>query len=101
MTTARVKDYLKTCDLTGAVLDRCASSLCISVSVISRRLKADGVTFTSLLDAERRARCEALYSRHKRPDAALVMRVTGYRSTSSVTRAIRRWFGANLLELRS
>jgi len=101
MTTARVKDYLKTCDLTGAVLDRCASSLCISVSVISRRLKADGVTFTSLLDAERQARCEALYSRHKRPDAALVMRVTGYRGTSSVTLAVQRWFQSSLFELRS
>ena len=101
MTTARVKDYLKTCDLTGPVIGGCASSLGMSVSVLSRRLCSEGVTFSILLDAERRARCEALYGRHKRPDAALVMRVTGYRSTSSVTRAIRRWFGANLLELRS
>ena len=100
-TTARVQAHLKTCDIGHANADLCASALAMSSSVLFRRLKSDGVKFSTLLDAERQARCEALYSRHKRPDAALVMRVTGFRGTSSITRAMQRWYSASLIDMRA
>jgi hypothetical protein len=101
MTTTRVKEYLKSCDMADANLSACASALPMSTSVLCRRLKSEGERFQPLLDDERKARCKALYERNSRPDAAMVMRVTGYGGTSSVTRAVQRWFNSSLIELRS
>ena len=102
ITTARVKEYLSGCDLRrDGNIHACGRSLAMSASVISRRLLSEGVKFSALLDAERRCRCSALYRRHKRPDAALVMMVTGYGGESSVTRAIQRWFGMSLIDKRT
>ena len=100
-TSARVRTYLASCDLrSDGNIHACGRSLAMSASVISRRLHSEGVKFSALLDAERRCRCSALYSRHKRPDAALVMMVTGYGGESSVTRAMRRWYQMSLIDMR-
>ena len=101
MISNKVTAYLKTCDMSHANRKWCASALRMSNTTLGRRLKEDGAKFSTLLDNERRDRCEALYSRHKRPDAALVMRVTGFRGTSSVTRAMQRWYQASLIDMRA
>jgi AraC-like DNA-binding protein len=69
-----------------------AEQLRLHPRTLQRRLAAEGVTFASLLDRERRAQAARLLTQ---PDLQLgqVAGLLGYSEQSSFNRAFRRWYG--------
>lgn len=99
-TTDRVRNHLMAAaDLRGVTQGTTARHLNMGKSTLNRALRHEGTTYLALLDAERKARTEALLSRNRHADTAAVCRVTGY-GPASISRAIQRWFGATLPQCR-
>jgi AraC-like DNA-binding protein len=69
-----------------------ARTLRVSRRTLARRLRAAGVTYRAVRDAERRSRAEALL-RDGRLTIAEVAYALGYEDPANFGRACRRWFG--------
>ena len=95
MVTDRAKAYLSKCELRRARLPIVASALCMSTATLDRKLRAEGVTWLALLDAERKAR----FDKAMAEDAARkaygreIIPALGYGEVNSFYRAFRRWYG--------
>lgn len=77
----------------GAVhVERLAIAAGMSVRTLQRRLAAEGITFSGLVDAARR---KAALKAIAEPGTAIaeVANAVGYASPSALTRAVRRWMG--------
>jgi AraC-like DNA-binding protein len=73
-------------------LDEVAATLCVSPRTLKRRLGTYGVTFSSLLDVERREKALALLQSSK-VSLESVAEQLGYSTLSSFVRAFQRWTG--------
>jgi AraC-like DNA-binding protein len=99
-TTDTVTSYLQTCDIGRTQRENTADALGMSSSWLGKKLKSEGTSFTLLLDAERRRRCENLMQINKRFDGPLLARITGYREVESARRSFVRWHGMGPLAWR-
>ncbi len=73
-------------------VERVADLLGLHQRVLQRRLVAEGVSFTELVDDVRRDTAERLLTETELP-LGLVTRRLGYAEQSALSRACRRWFG--------
>ncbi len=69
-----------------------ARRLAVSARTLQRKLRADGVTFASLLEDERREQAERLLARDDLPVYAIAYAL-GYSEPSTFHRAFKRWTG--------
>ena len=81
-------------------VERLAVAAGVSVRTLQRRLAAEGMTFSGLVDAARR---RAALDGIARADTAIadVANAVGYASPSALTRAVRRWVGQPPRSLRT
>lgn len=94
-TTEKVQQYLRTCDLRLARAETAADALKISNTTMRRRLRAEGVQYYTLVEAERLRRCEQLLQEKPTMRGKEMMSVLGYTELNSFFRAFRRWTGLN------
>lgn len=94
-----VREYLKAAPANRLLLPHAAEALGVSPSGLAAKIRAQGTSFTTLRDAERRDRVQALLRRNRHADAAAIRRVTGF-AEAQASRSIKRWFGATLPQLR-
>lgn len=80
-------------------LEQIAQDLGMTRCVLSRRLKAEGMSFTTLLEA---VRCELANYYIKQHDISIseMAFLLGYSEVSAFSRAFRRWFGNNPRQFR-
>lgn len=99
MIADKVRAYLKEAPANRLALPFAAGCIGMSTSTMAQKLREEGTNFLTLRDSERRARAVALLSRNRHADSVALMRVTGY-GPASASRAVKRWFGASLPEVR-
>jgi len=73
----------------------------VSKTALISKLRDEGVTYTTLLLAERERRCRALLEVNPRADGYAMMRNCGYTEINSAYRAFKVWFGVPLREFRN
>jgi AraC-like DNA-binding protein len=86
-------------ELGSCSLESVAQSLRLEPRSLQRRLKAEGLSFSGLLDDWRRARALSLIT-HTRLPLSQVSEAVGYADQSVFTRAFQRWYGASPLAYR-
>lgn len=75
-------------------LERVAQQLSLSADELGRRLRAQGLGFSELLDLERKHLARVYVSSADYP-LAQVAQMLGYSEQSAFNRAFRRWYGVN------
>ncbi|BBN80807.1 transcriptional regulator [Pseudoalteromonas sp. A25] len=89
---AKLQPSLHRCDLQDMSLSRLAQLLGTSTRTLQRQLKRHGVSFSQLLEQERKRRftqfCQVL---HKHALSELL----GYAEQASLNRAVKRWYGVS------
>lgn len=80
-------------------LDKIAHDLGMTSCVLSRRLKAEGISFSALVEA---VRCELADYYIKQQDISIseMAFLLGYSELSAFSRAFKRWFGCNPRQFR-
>lgn len=73
-------------------LEQVAQRLAMSTDEVARRLRAQGLAFSDLLDGERK-RLASLYVQSAQHALAEVAQLLGYSEQSAFNRAFRRWYG--------
>ena len=76
-----------------------AETFGIAETTLARRLRAEGTSYQSLLDAERLRRCRARLSARRLPGKCLADEL-GFRELNSFYRAFRRWTGQGYRQYR-
>jgi AraC-like DNA-binding protein len=76
-----------------------AQKLGISSRSLSRRLKAEGVTFSTVLDELRQALAETYLEEHELSISEIAW-LLGYEEVSSLTHAFKRWTGLTPRQFR-
>ena len=71
----------------------------LAETTLARRLRAEGTSYQSLLDAERLRRCRARLSARRLPGKCLADEL-GFRELNSFYRAFRRWTGQGYRQYR-
>ncbi|MHA3114696.1 AraC family transcriptional regulator [Acinetobacter sp. ANC 4635] len=81
-------------------LEHIADDLGMSSCSLTRRLKSEGMTFTSLVDG---VRCELAehYMKQKNIPISEMAFLLGYSEVSAFSRAFKRWFGINPRQWRN
>jgi AraC-like DNA-binding protein len=87
----RVQSLLCSCEGSSS-LDQVSAQLRVSSRTLKRRLAAQGVSFSELLDRERRGRALSLVGSSSLPLPAVAERL-GYSGVPNFARAFRRWTG--------
>ena len=90
--TERVTRLLPDPDGGFRTLADVARALHVSPRTLKRRLADEGVSFTQLLEAQRRGRAEKLLARAELSLDEIADRL-GYSDAANFSRAFRRWFG--------
>jgi len=91
-----INEYL---EFGASSIDVIARSLGIHRRTLQRRLRADGMDFSSLLD-EIRKRKALYYLQESALNVSMISGLLGYEEQSSFTRACKRWFDESPLRLR-
>jgi AraC family transcriptional regulator, mar-sox-rob regulon activator len=94
-TTEKVQEYLRTCDLRRTRQETVAEALGLSNTTMRRRLRAEGVQYYELVEAERLRRCEQLLQDKPMARGKEMMDELGYTELNSFFRAFKRWTGLN------
>ena len=81
------------------VLDKIASDLGMSSCVLSRRLKAEGLSFSALVEVVRYELAD-YYIKQKNIPISEMAFLLGYSEVSAFSRAFKRWFGTNPRQFR-
>lgn len=100
MITEKVREYLKTADLSRARAWDCAASLAMSDTTLRRRLREERASYSALLLDEKRSRALGLLQRNPRADTQRIASVCGLRHRNNVTRTFRQLFGINMREFK-
>lgn len=81
-------------------LEHIAETMSMSSSVLTRRLKNEGMTFSNLVDG---VRCELAehYMKQKNIPISEMAFLLGYSEASAFSRAFKRWFGVNPRQWRN
>lgn len=79
--------------------EKVATSLCMSVSTLQRKLSEGGTSFQQLLDTERERRAKQLLSATKVPITE-ISALLGFADSSAFSKAFRRWQGMSPLQYR-
>ena len=81
-------------------LEKIAHDLDLSSCALTRRLKLEGLTFSSLVD---KVRCELAehYMKQKNIPISEMAFLLGYSEVSAFSRAFKRWFGVNPRQWRN
>jgi AraC-like DNA-binding protein len=80
-------------------MEKIAEDLGMSSCILTRRLKADGLNFTHLVDDVRQELAE-YYMAHKNIQISEMAFLLGYSEASAFSRAFKRWFGVNPRQFR-
>ena len=96
----RVSHYLHSCDLRYRTIKHCAEAIGSSSATIERRLRQEGTRYSLLLEAERRRRCDLVLTRDPLVTIDQIADEIGYAERGSVRRAMKRWYGVSLSEMR-
>lgn len=99
-TTEKVQAYLLNCDMQRQSAPDCASQLCISDTVLRRRLRAEGTTYGALLDAERRRKVLELLEKNPHADTWKMADALGYSERNTAARTFCRLFGMGIRQFR-
>jgi AraC-like DNA-binding protein len=94
-TTEQIQSHLRTCDLQRTRAETTAAALKISNTTMRRRLRAEGVQYYDLVEAERLRRCEQLLQDKPTMRGKEMMDELGYTELNSFLRAFKRWTGLN------
>lgn len=81
------------------ILDKIASDLGMRSCVLSRRLKAEGLSFSALLEAVRYELADYYIKQKNLPISEMAF-LLGYSEVSAFSRAFKRWFGTNPRQFR-
>jgi len=98
-TTDRVREYLKTADMKRASRDNVASALCMTGGTMARKLRDEGMGFSTLIEDERRRRITELLD-SPRCNADRLADACGYSTGKNFYRAFKAIFGKCYLEHR-
>ena len=80
-------------------MEKIADDLGMSSCILTRRLKAEGLNFTNLVDCVRQELAE-YYMAHKNIQISEMAFLLGYSEASAFSRAFKRWFGVNPRQFR-
>jgi len=97
-TTDRVIEHLKACDLLRVRDHTVAKALGTSGTRLRMTLAAEGTTYATLRDAERKRRALELLLINPRADSVLIARKTGLVQAKSAQRLFPKWFGVGMRE---
>lgn len=95
-----VKAKLAASDLSEASRPSIAADMGVSDSTLGRWLDREGTSWQSLLDDERKRRCEAVLHFNKRACMYRMMSHCGL-GRQRMSACIKRWFGRTLTEIRN
>lgn len=88
----RVRDVVARTPRKMPSMSEIASTLCISIRTLRRRLEDEGVTYVGLCNEVRQAMAEQMLAMHRLPIEQIAERL-GYSESASFTHAFRRWTG--------
>ncbi len=86
-TEKKVRDLLRSNMPDFCHVDRLANALCMSRTTLYRKLKAEGGSFSRLLDEER----QKVLVAHQHESAAILCDLLGFRDVSAYYKARKRW----------
>jgi len=96
--TEKVQQWLLTADLKTQGAEDCVRALGKSRAGFTYAMQREGVSFSTLLDRERKRRVADLLAHRGKAQAWVVAIAAGYRHDNSSCRAFQRWFGVTIRE---
>lgn len=99
-TTERVMHYLGTCDMNRARRTDTARALAMSKSTLSKRLRGEGTSFSTLQRQERINRTERLLKTNPKIGAKRLAAACGYATVNAFYRALPSWAGRRYTDYR-
>lgn len=86
----QLQPILHSADLHELSLDKLANLLCLSRRTLQRRLKVNNVSFSQLLDNERKRRFDQFGHTMRKQRLSDLL---GYSEQASLNKAVKRWYG--------
>ncbi|KAA8733274.1 AraC family transcriptional regulator [Acinetobacter qingfengensis] len=80
-------------------MEKIAEEMGMTSCILTRRLKAEGITFSSLVDGVRKELAEYYMAQKHIPISEMAF-LLGYSEASAFSRAFKRWFGINPRQFR-
>lgn len=96
-----VLSRIRTADLARTSCERMADCLDVSPATLRRYLSAFGLTWSAILNGERKRRCSTALSLDKDVSAEILARNCGLSGPDALYRAFPTWFGVSLEQWRA